>query len=140
MTPDGHSDGVSKPSRLWPWYVAQLKPNAEAIAKRNLLRQGLKVFAPFEEVTTRKANKLTEARRSLFPGYLFVSFDPRSVRWRTVNSTLGVNRLISFSENHPAQVPPALMLSLEKRCDASGKLLPPAMLEAGKIVRIVNQH
>lgn len=94
------------------WYVAQLKPNAEAIAKRNLLRQGIEIFAPYEEVTVRKASKLSQAFKALFPGYLFVSFDPEAVRWRTVNSTFGVSRLVSFTDSQPKQVPLQLISDL----------------------------
>ncbi len=121
-----------------PWFVVQLKPNAEAIAKRNLLRQGMQIFAPFEEVTARKARKLIQTCKALFPGYLFVSFDQETVRWRTVNSTLGVNRLVSFAEDRPAQVPLGLISSLMRRCDRSGKLLPPRFLHGGDVVRITN--
>lgn len=121
-----------------PWFVVQLKPNAEAIAKRNLLRQGINIFAPFEEVTARKARKLIQASKALFPGYLFVSFDQDAVRWRTVNSTLGVSRLVSFAEDRPAQVPLGLISSLMRRCYPSGKLLPPRFLHGGDVVRVTN--
>ena len=121
-----------------PWFVVQLKPNAEAIAKRNLLRQGMQIFAPFEEVTSRKARKLIQTCKALFPGYLFFSFDQEVVRWRTVNSTLGVSRLVSFSDDRPAQVPLGLISSLMRRCDPSGKLLPPRFLHGGDVVRVTN--
>lgn len=121
-----------------PWFVVQLKPNAEAIAKRNLLRQGIQIFAPFEEVTSRKARKLIQTCKALFPGYLFVSFDQETVRWRAVNSTLGVNRLVSFAEDRPAQVPLGLISSLMRRCDPAGKLLPPRFLHGGDVVRVTN--
>lgn len=128
----------SQVSVTQPWFVVQLKPNAEAIAKRNLLRQGMQIFAPFEEVTARKARKLVQTCKALFPGYLFVSFDQEAVRWRTVNSTLGVSRLVSFAEDRPAQVPLGLISSLMRRCDPSGKLLPPRFLHDGDVVRVTN--
>ena len=53
---------------MQPWFVVQLKPNGETIAKRNLLRQSIKIFAPFEEVTTRKARKLIQTCKTLFGG------------------------------------------------------------------------
>lgn len=121
-----------------PWFVAQLKPNSETIAKRNLLRQGIHIFAPFEELTLRKANKLINTYKTLFPGYLFVSFDPEVIRWRTVNSTTGVCRLVSLAEDKPAQVPLDLIVGLMRRCDPSGKLLPSRFLRGGDLVRIIN--
>lgn len=119
-----------------PWYVVQLKPNAEAIAKRNLQRQGVQIFAPFEELQVRRARKLVQTRRALFPGYLFVSFDPYAVSQRTVNSTMGISRLVSFAEDRPARVPRELISSLMRRCDPSGKLLPSCHLQGGDKVHV----
>jgi transcriptional antiterminator RfaH len=121
-----------------PWFVVQLKPNSETIVKRNLLRQGIHIFAPFEELTLRKASKLIKTRKALFPGYLFVSFDPEIVRWRTVNSSMGVSRLVSLAEDKPAQIPLDLIVGLMRRCDPSGKLLPPLFLHRGDLVRVAN--
>jgi transcriptional antiterminator RfaH len=126
------------PGLMLPWFLVQLKPNAEAIAKRNLLQQGIKIFAPFQEVTARKARRLVQTCKLLFPGYLFVSFDQHAVRWRTVNSTTGVSRLVSFVEDRPAQVPFSLVSSLMRRCDPAGKLLPPQFLHDGDTVRVAN--
>lgn len=119
-----------------PWYVAQLKPNAEAIAKRNLLRQGIQIFAPFEQLQTRRARKLVQTCKALFPGYLFVSFDPYAVSRRTVNSTMGISRLVSFAEDRLARVPPELISSLMRRCDPSGRLLPPCQMQGGDKVHV----
>jgi transcriptional antiterminator RfaH len=121
-----------------PWFVVQLKPNAEAIAKRNLLRQGMHFFAPYEEVSIRKARKLVQVSKALFPGYLFVSLGQDVGRWRAVNSTMGVCRLVSFAENRPAQVPGVMISTLMRRCDLSGKLLPPRFLQSGEAVRVTN--
>jgi transcriptional antiterminator RfaH len=119
-----------------PWFVVQIKPNAEAIAKRNLLRQNLRIFAPFEEVTARKAGKLFQTCKPLFPGYLFVNFAKDAGRYGAVNSTYGVSRLVSFAEGRPAQIPASLISSLMKRCDTMGKLLPPTMIGPGEQVQI----
>jgi transcriptional antiterminator RfaH len=121
-----------------PWFVVQLKPNAEAIAKRNLLRQGIQFFAPFEERTVGKARQLVQVRKALFPGYLFASFDQDVVRWRAVNSTIGVCKLVSFAENRPALVPLGMISSLMRRCDPSGKLLPARFLQSDEAVRVTN--
>lgn len=138
MNEIGLAAAPSPASVTQPWFVVQLKPNAEAIAKRNLLRQGLQIFAPFEEVTSRKARKPVQIRKALFPGYLFVSFDQDEVRWRTVSSTLGVSRLVSFAEDRPAQVLFGLISSLMRRCDPSGKLLSTRFLHSGDVVRVTN--
>lgn len=121
-----------------PWFVVKIKPKSENIAKRNLLRQGIHIFAPFEELTVRRASKLVNTCKTLFPGYLFVSFDPEIVRWRSVNSTMGVSRLVCFAEDKPAQVPLDLLSGLMRRCDPSGRLMPPRFLHDGDLVRLMS--
>lgn len=118
------------------WFVVQLKPNAEAIAKRNLSRQGFEIFSPFEEITHRVGGNLALSQRPLFPGYFFVRFDAAKVSWRAINSTLGVSRLVSFAGNAPAPVPEPVMASLLERCDATGKLHPPKALNVGEVASV----
>lgn len=43
-----------------------------------------------------------------------------------LNNTIGVSRLVSFADDTPAQVPFDLLSGLMRRCDPSGKLLPPS--------------
>lgn len=119
-----------------PWYVAQTKPNGCASAERHLARQGFRVFAPSEERTCRHARKFYTSVRPLFPGYIFVSFDPTTARWRVINGTHGVTRLVSFRRDEPAQVPLALISGLMRRCDNRGRLLPPRLLKTGDRVRV----
>lgn len=119
-----------------PWFAVQLKPNSETIAKRNLARQQVDIFAPFEEITLRRGQHLVLTRRALFPGYLFVSFDPETLPARCINSTLGVCRLVSFSGHTPKQVPRELIAGLMQRCDEAGKLLPPSCLKKGDAVSV----
>jgi transcriptional antiterminator RfaH len=120
------------------WFLVQLKPNCEAIAKRNLVRQGIETFAPFEEVTVRKGRKLIQIHRAVFHGYMFVSIGSDFFRWRAVNSTVGVSRLVSFAEGQPAQVPFELISSLMRRCDSAGKLLPPLQFHCGDTVQVTH--
>ncbi|SOC21262.1 transcription termination/antitermination protein NusG [Rhodobacter maris] len=105
------------------WFLAQLKPNSAAIAERNLHRQGFRTFLPLEPETRKRGGKFVDVTRPLFPGYLFVAFDPARGHWRSINSTQGVARLVSFG-NAPAPVPSELVSGLIRRCDDDGKLLP----------------
>jgi transcriptional antiterminator RfaH len=117
------------------WFLAQLKPNCVNVAERNLVRQGFRTFLPMEVGTKRQKGKFFTALRPLFPGYIFVSFDPALGHWPAINSTYGVTRLVSFSEK-PAPVPLDIMSQLMLRCDLSGKLLPHKLLKPGDLVRI----
>ena len=112
------------------WFLAQLKPNCANIADKNLKRQGFQTFLPLEEETRQRNGKFVTATRPLFPGYIFVAFEAARGLWRTVNSTYGITRLVSFAKE-PAPVPLDLLSQLMLRCDTDGKVLPPKLLKAG---------
>jgi transcriptional antiterminator RfaH len=117
------------------WFLAQLKPNYARIAEKNLKRQGFKTFLPLEEETRQRNGKFVTAMQPLFPGYIFVAFDVARGFWRTVNSTYGITRLVSFGKE-PTAVPMDLVSQLMLRCDAGGKLLPPNLLKPGDQVTL----
>ena len=117
------------------WYLAQLKPNALRLAERNLRRQGFEVFLPMEETTRRRRGRFVAEIAPVFPGYLFVSFDPEAGRWRAINSTTGVARLVAFG-NVPARVPDDLVEGLRQRCDSEDRLTSADTLTPGLEVRL----
>lgn len=118
------------------WFLAQVKPNCHQIAERNLRRQDFRTFLPMQEETKRRQGKFTSCLRPLFPGYLFVAFDTLKGGWRTINSTHGVTKLVSFGAD-PAPVPSDLISGLMSRCDRDGRLLPARLPKAGDKVEIV---
>lgn len=119
------------------WFLAQIKPNCAQIADRNLTRQGFRTFLPMEETTQKRNGRFVPARRPVFPGYIFVSFDAARGLWRKIHSTYGITRLVSFGHD-PAGVPPGIVSDLMQRCDASGKLLPAEEFGPGDRVRMTN--
>lgn len=118
-----------------PWYLAQLRPNALAIARRNLLRQGFDTFCPMQPATRKTPRGFVPDIKPLFPGYVFVSFDPAVPGWSAINGTLGVARLVSFG-SRPEPVPADLVAALRLRCGPDDCLLPPDDLGPGDLVRV----
>ena len=112
------------------WYLAQVKPNSHRIAERNLKRQGYKVFVPLHEETTRSRGRFTTTLKPLFPGYLFVAFDPERGLWHKISSTYGVARLVRFGSD-PEPVPLNLITEIMKRCDTDGKFVAGQPFSAG---------
>jgi transcriptional antiterminator RfaH len=53
----------------------------------------------------------------LFPGYLFIRFDLGATRWRAINGTRGVIRLLANGP-HPLPAPRGLVETLLGKCDA----------------------
>src|SRR5438132_9603083 len=88
------------------WYAVHTLPFAEARAEAQLNRQGFRTFQPKRHKTVRHARKLSTVEAPFFPRYLFIVLDLARHRWRSVNGTFGVSRLVlRGDELRPA--PPA---------------------------------
>ena len=122
------------------WRLAHVKSRQEALAEKNLRRQGFEVFCPYELRTIRHARKLTQTRRAIFPGYLFVNFDADNQPWRTINNTYGVLRLVSFGGTPPL-APPGFVENMASAADENGLVDPHSRnkhFSVGERVRIAN--
>jgi len=101
------------------WYVVQTQVNREARAAEHLCRQGYEVYLPRYMKRRRHARKIDFIPRPLFPRYMFVAIDMASQRWRSIQSTFGVSRLVCNGED-PAQVPTGVVSGLMAREDDKG--------------------
>lgn len=118
------------------WFLAQVKPNSAAIADKNLKRQGFETFLPMETQTRQRSGRFVTRKQPVFPGYIFVAIDPAQGVWRKVNATYGITKLVSFGAA-PAEVPAELIAGLKARCDSNSTLLPPAALQVGDHVNVI---
>jgi transcriptional antiterminator RfaH len=98
------------------WYVVQTQVNGEAKAAQNLLRQGYKVYLPRYLKRRRHARKTDFTAKPLFPRYMFVAIDMATQRWRSIQSTFGVSRLLTNGDD-PATVPDGVVQALKARED-----------------------
>lgn len=101
------------------WYVVQTQFRGEAQAARELANQAFEVFLPRYQKKCRHARKVTLVAAPLFPNYLFVRLNPQRQRWRSINGTRGVIRVIA-SQDGPIPVPDALIAILHRRLDPQG--------------------
>lgn len=101
------------------WYVVQTQVNGEAKAAENLRRQGYEAYLPRYLKRRRHARKVDFATKPLFPRYMFVAIDMATQRWRSVQSTVGVSRLVTYGDL-PAVVPEGVVRALRAREDARG--------------------
>jgi transcriptional antiterminator RfaH len=120
------------------WCAAQLKPNGLSIAERHIARQGFTTFCPKRREDQRRGTKFVKQTVPLFPGYIFVQFDPEAADWRRVNSTRGVTRLITDTRGRPAVMPKAFMSALLTRCTDAHLFTPADSFAAGDEIRIVS--
>ena len=96
------------------WFIAKIKPNSYKSATQNLHRQGFETFLPQMEITQRQKNKFIIKNVYVFPGYIFVSFDPNLIAWTKINSTYGVSKILAYN-NKPAEISFDLILELKTR-------------------------
>ncbi|UWR35711.1 hypothetical protein K3759_18650 (plasmid) [Sulfitobacter sp. W027] len=128
MTEENHSK----------WFVAQLRPHGLTQARTHLQRQGFETFSPEILQSRIRQGEPHQERRPLFPGYLFVSFDPRANGWTAINNTRGVSRLILNDPRRPRPLPGEFMAGLRARCDTSELATPIDALEVGDQIRVTS--
>ena len=120
------------------WFVAQLRPQGLLRAQAHLQRQNIVSFSPQIRTTTMRAGVQREGRKPLFPGYLFVSFDPATPGWSAINSTRGISRLIINDPRRPQPLPEALMSGLLARCGEDGLLSIQDDIGLGDRIRVLS--
>lgn len=121
------------------WYVAQTQIQSEAKAGANLAQQGFEVYVPRYFKTVRHARRVNVVRAPLFPNYIFVRIDLETQRWRAINSTVGVKRLVGH-EGIPARIATDVVDDLREHEEADGFLSivsPAKRFKTGDAVRIL---
>lgn len=127
------SDGDAGEAR---WYAVHCQPHREGGAANHLANQQFEVFLPRRERVRRHARKIETVLRPFFPGYLFIRLDLSRDRWRCVNSTFGVVRIV-MQNDRPAAAPQGVVEALRDACDEKGLLRWEAKLEPGQKIRVV---
>ena len=117
------------------WYVVHAQPACEERAALHLATQGFTIFCPRFRRIVRHARKSTSKLSALFPGYLFVKLDPARDRWRCINGTRGVIRLLTLGDRlQPAPV--GIVENLQAQADDNGVFTAAPALSVGQRVRI----
>jgi transcriptional antiterminator RfaH len=114
----------------------QAKTGQEDYAELNLRRQGCTTFLPKSLKTIRHARKITTIKSAFFPGYLFVSLDLERERWRSIDSTYGVLRLVK-AHDRPLATPVGLVEDLMAATGVDGLLDRASALRPGASARFI---
>lgn len=101
------------------WFLIYCKSRQEALAARNLQRQGYEVYLPL--LRQRRRGHLNAGWRvaPMFPRYLFIHLDRESDNWKPIRSTFGVSRLVVFGDV-PARVPDTFLDALRAQAGENG--------------------
>ena len=116
------------------WFIAQIKPNSYHIATQNLERQGFETFLPKMEITQRQKNQFVVKNVYVFPGYIFVCFDPHFITWTKINSTYGVSKILTFNKK-PSEISSDLILELKIRYESNSNPTQKEKLQKGDSIK-----
>lgn len=104
------------------WYVVQSKSKQEEVAFEHLKNQNYEVFLPQLTETKKLRGKMTTQALPLFPSYLFVQFDVKRNKWRSIMGTRGVRSLLGLSSDNASPLPKGFVEDLIKQADKHGFL------------------
>src|ERR1700757_4719519 len=139
VPPPDHKSAPMPPSILSGserWYAVHTLPFAEARAEHQLRRQEFRTFQPKRYKTIRHARKLNTVEAPFFPRYLFIVLDLSRHQWRSINSTIGVSRLVMCADL-PNPVPHGVVEALVEAADSRGILQFDRKLQLGESVRLL---
>jgi transcription elongation factor/antiterminator RfaH len=117
------------------WYVVRTRVQCELRAAHHLINQGFPVFVPRSWKSRRHARRIETVSRPLFPRYIFTVVDRTRDRWRSINGTLGVDRLLMCG-GEPQPVPKGLVENLIFAADAESNVNFNSALWEGQSVKI----
>jgi transcriptional antiterminator RfaH len=119
------------------WYAVHTRPQAEAKALENLLRQGYAAYLPRYRTEICHARRRQTVLRPVFPRYLFAGVDRALLRWRPILSTVGVSDVVRAGDE-PMPVAGEIIQALreQERAGVFEHLARRRSLRIGELVRI----
>jgi transcription elongation factor/antiterminator RfaH len=117
------------------WYVVRTQAQRELQATKQLENQEFRVFLPRHLKNRRHARRVETVSAPLFPQYLFTVLDLTKDRWRCINGTLGVDRVL-ICAGEPQPVPHGLIESLIQVADADGTICFDFQLREGQTIKV----
>ena len=97
------------------WYLVQSKVRQEHRALTNLEGQHLEAFLPTLTLDRLRRGRRVSVNEPMFPGYLFVRFDPQFFCLSSINATRGVLRVVRYGTTL-ASVPEEVVEAIATRC------------------------
>ena len=120
------------------WFAARYRAQLARWAQLNLRAQDFETFWPTYRETVIRRNRRVVVERPVFHGYLFVKFDLSGWRWRAINSTPGIIRLLPMGSEEPVALPAGFVEALQARAPSAPMVA--AVIEtfaANSVVRIL---
>jgi len=115
------------------WYALSVKNQHERVLERVLAQKGFESFAPVATMRRNWSDRVVEASRAVFPGYVFCRFAlPDRI---AILNTPGVSRIVSFG-GQPAPIPESELEAIRTAAASKLAFRPWPKLKVGDPVRI----
>jgi transcription elongation factor/antiterminator RfaH len=119
------------------WYAVQARVGREHIAVQHLERQNFATFCAMRRKIRKIGRHEVASTSAYFPGYVFVQVDTELQRWRSINGTVGVIRIVSFGGDRPTPLPAGFVEQLQNMSGDNSELRFREDLSAGDRVRVI---
>ena len=112
---------MTPPESRTRWCAVQCQPKRERLAETHLRRQAITTFLPLVPTTLRRGSRFRSTLQPVFPGYIFVNLDGAGGRWRSINGTRGVVRLLTLGDS-PSFLPAGIVEELQAASEVGPSL------------------
>lgn len=122
------------------WYAVQTRPRKERLALQHLSNQDFTTYCPWRRRLRKVGRHNVAGLDPFFPGYVFARVDLERDRWRSINGTIGVLRVVGFGDRaaaRPSPLPHGLVERFQELSGSTGDLRFRESLSKGDHVRVV---
>lgn len=121
--PDCASRGRQRATLPWKWHCVETHWQLESLACRHLEVMGFTTHLPTFLAMKGRGRKQAEVSKPLFPGYIFVLFDPWNDPWQRIVTAMGIKQILRNADGYPIALNAnAMQLA---RLDRPAEALPP---------------
>ena len=92
---------------------------------------------PLCKKTQRRGGRFVSEVGPLFPGYLFVGVERMALKWRTLNSTRGVSKVVNMDGNYQP-INTNVIRNLKSKCDPNDVFCFKNQFNPGDNVKLIN--
>lgn len=117
------------------WYAVYTIVRHEKRVYSSLLDKSIDTYLPIREVVNRWKDRNKKVLLPLFPGYIFINFDPKDKLH--VLTTKGVVRILGVNGN-PTPIPDQQINSIKSLLESNLKYDPYKYLVEGSEVEVIN--
>ena len=101
------------------WCVIYTNPGQEFLAISELKKQNFYIYIPLMKKVVKHARKIKEAVKPYFPRYIFINLNTSEEKWKTINYTKGVLKILT-SEELPISISSKVIRELKNLEDDKG--------------------